>query len=67
MEQIYDLSKIPYSNRHGIYGGAAGNKDGIKADILVTSKNQQDNENSSYILLIFYLSPISQRFVDRLF
>lgn len=29
MTKIYDLSNCPYSNRHGTYGGAAGDKDGI--------------------------------------
>ncbi len=26
---IYDLSSCPYSNRHGLYGGRGGDKDGI--------------------------------------
>lgn len=29
MEQIYDLSNLQYSNRHGTYGGINGNKDGV--------------------------------------
>ena len=29
---IYDLTKCPYSNRNGSYGGAAGDKDGILID-----------------------------------
>ena len=27
--EIYDLTKCEYSNRHGSYGGMAGDKDGI--------------------------------------
>ena len=27
--KVYNLERCPYSNKNGLYGGAAGSKDGI--------------------------------------
>ena len=32
MQKIIDFSDCPYSDRHGYYGGQAGDKDGILYD-----------------------------------
>ncbi len=62
MEQIYDLSKIPYSNRHGIYGGAAGNKDGIllNEEYWIVKYPKPEREFDTPINMSYSTSPLSE-------
>lgn len=62
MIKIYDLTNAPYSNRHGSYGGMAGDKDGILINgeywIIKYPKAAREFENS--IDMSYTTSPLSE-------
>lgn len=62
MDQIYDLSNVSFSNRHGIYGGAAGNKDGIllNGEYWIIKYPKSKREFDSPINMSYNTSPLSE-------
>lgn len=62
MTKIYNLSDCQYSNRHGTYGGAAGDKDGIliNGDYWIVKYPKPEREFDAPINMSYNTSPVSE-------
>lgn len=66
---IYDLSHCPYSDRHGLYGGYGGDKDGviINGDRWIIKYPQNTKSMDVSPELIYTSSPLSEYIGSHLF
>ena len=60
--EIYDLSSCEYSNRHGSYGGMAGDKDGIlfNNEFWIVKYPKSARQFNSNISVSYVSSPLSE-------
>ena len=60
--EIYDLSSCEYSNRHGSYGGMAGDKDGIlfNNEFWIVKYPKSARQFSSDLSVSYVSSPLSE-------
>lgn len=60
--KIYNLKNMPYSDRHGMYGGMAGDKDGIliNNEYWIVKYPKPEREFETPIGMSYNTSPLSE-------